>query len=420
MGRQWKIGDPVDYTSDGWMDAQNWTPERVGIPKDDPKVVKASAKSDEAWKLYEERRYSEALSLINEALSHYDRYFNDWNRKAIILESLRRYEESKECFERAISLYRNECVIENKARMLRVWANDLYFNSKDLSKAAGLVDEAVSELSGLSKTQTDITNYRNFAKEIRDKIQAIENSRKSKEYNNLKNSLSREVIRELTKDGSDLESMIYCLIRFIDNYEREMNCIFNRVYYSTGAVSGCGPRSAFVSGLLVEFDKSRKYLNSKLTAEYFPGQDHVDYFQMDVETIDENGLFSEGELSELKNTLESEGYSYQGIIIMDDELLIIFTKSNMLRKEIRFSLKDSRITSVKEFFDLGECYYSSRCPERETIEREVKRIENQYRCSLAHIEPPDAMYFEEKYGRETLICKYNFTAKRIDILSRTV
>ena len=107
MGRQWKIGDPVDYTSDGWMDAQNWTPERVGIPKDDPKVIKASAKSDEAWKLYEERKYSEALSLINEALSHYDRYFNDWNRKAIILESLRRYEESKECFERAISLYRN-------------------------------------------------------------------------------------------------------------------------------------------------------------------------------------------------------------------------------------------------------------------------------------------------------------------------
>ena len=69
---------------------------------------------------------------------------------------------------------------------------------------------------------------------------------------------------------------------------------------------------------------------------------------------------------------------------------------------------------------MGECYYSSRCPEKETIEREVKRIENQYRCLLAHIEPPDTMYFEEKYGRETLICKYNFTAKRIDILSRTV
>lgn len=24
MGRQWQIGDPVDYTTDGWMDAQNW------------------------------------------------------------------------------------------------------------------------------------------------------------------------------------------------------------------------------------------------------------------------------------------------------------------------------------------------------------------------------------------------------------
>lgn len=24
MGGNWQIGDPVDYTTDGWMDAQNW------------------------------------------------------------------------------------------------------------------------------------------------------------------------------------------------------------------------------------------------------------------------------------------------------------------------------------------------------------------------------------------------------------
>ena len=24
MGREWQIGDSVDYTTDGWMDAQNW------------------------------------------------------------------------------------------------------------------------------------------------------------------------------------------------------------------------------------------------------------------------------------------------------------------------------------------------------------------------------------------------------------
>ena len=28
MGREWQIGDPVDYTTDGWMDAQNWTGNR--------------------------------------------------------------------------------------------------------------------------------------------------------------------------------------------------------------------------------------------------------------------------------------------------------------------------------------------------------------------------------------------------------
>ena len=182
MGREWKIGDPVDYTSDGWMDAQNWTGDYY-IEKDDPdndKSQKASAISDKAWKLYEERRYNEALILIDEALSYYDRYFNDWNRKAIILENLRRYEESKECYDRAIALYRNEVVIKNKVMMLRKWANDLYFSSKDLPKALTLVDEAISEMSSLSQLKSDIPNYRNFAGMIEDRIRAIENSKKSK------------------------------------------------------------------------------------------------------------------------------------------------------------------------------------------------------------------------------------------------
>lgn len=33
MGREWQIGDPVDYTTDGWMDAQNWG--RGGSDEDD-------------------------------------------------------------------------------------------------------------------------------------------------------------------------------------------------------------------------------------------------------------------------------------------------------------------------------------------------------------------------------------------------
>ena len=417
MGREWKIGDPVDYTTDGWMDAQNWTGDHHITQDGENSTGKASVISQKAWKLYEERKYSEALLLINEALSYYDRYFNDWNRKAIILGSLKRYEESIECFDRAIALHKDKQVIENKVRMLRVWANELYFSSKDLPKALNLVDEAISELSDLSEPQSDITNYKNFAEMIREKITAIENSKKSKEYNNLKNSLSGDVIRELTGKGQTLESRIYCMMEFIDDFERDMDCMFNRVFYSTKAVSGIQPGSGFVSGLLIEFDKSRRFLNSKITSQYYPGQDHVDFDQMCVETIDESYLFTKDELSKLKKTMESDGYSYQGIIIMKDTLLIKYSKNNILCKEFYFSLKEDRITSSREFIDVYGCYYSSKCPERKIIEREVKRIENNYHCSLAHIEPPATMYFKKKYGQKNIICEYNFKTKKIEILS---
>ena len=421
MGREWKIGDPVDYTSDGWMDAQNWTGDYY-IENDDPdndKSQKASAISDKAWKLYEERRYNEALILIDEALSYYDRYFNDWNRKAIILENLRRYEESKECYDRAIALYRNEVVIKNKVMMLRKWANDLYFSSKDLPKALTLVDEAISEMSSLSQLKSDIPNYRNFAGMIEDRIRAIENSKKSKEYNNLKNSLSGEVIRELTWKGHTLQSQIYCLMKFIDDFERDMDCIFNRVYYTSKAVSGIRPGSGFVSGLLIEFDKSRKFLNSKITSDYYPGQDHVDFDQMCVETIDENYLFAKEELSKLRKTMEKDGYTYQGILIMEETLVIIFTKNDLLKKEFDFSLKEDKITFTREFIDIAKCYYSYKCPESEIIRREVKRIENEYGCSLVHIEPPATLYFNKKYGHGELICEYDIKTKKIEILSKT-
>ena len=197
MTRDWHIGDPIDYSNDGWMDAQNWVPDRVYYIKDDEADLKHKefiALSDEAWQLYEDRKYEEALSLINKALSYDDGFFNVWNRKAIILQELKRYEESKESFDRAIALHSNTRVIENKAIMLRIWANELYFNSKDLPKAEMLVNEAISEVSNLSTTEIDIENYKNFLKDIQDRIKDIKYSEKSKEFNYLKNSLLDSLI----------------------------------------------------------------------------------------------------------------------------------------------------------------------------------------------------------------------------------
>lgn len=420
MTRDWHIGDPIDYSNDGWMDAQNWVPDRVYYIEDDESDLKHKefiALSDEAWQLYEEGKYEEALSLINKALSYDDRFFNVWNRKAIILQDLRRYEESKESFDRAIAIHSNTRVVENKAIMLRIWANELYFNSKDLSKAEMLVNEAISEVSNLSTTEIDIENYKNFAKDIRDRIEAIKHSQKSKEFNYLKNTLSNDVIRELTRDGHTLESQIYCLSRFIDDLEREMDCIFNRVYYSTKGVSGCQPGSGCVSGILVECYRNRGFINTKIISEFYPGQDHVDCFQMIVETIDENDLFSKDELSKLRPAMESSGYEYAGIIIMSDKLLIKFTKNNFLQREFKYSFKNNKITSSREFIDVDTCYRSSKCPESKIIENELTRIKNEYGYSLEHIEPPETMYFKSDYGNHQIF-KYNFITKKIEKIDK--
>lgn len=416
MTRDWRIGDPIDYSNDGWMDAQNWVPDRENYIMDDESDLKhkeAITLSDEAWQLYGERKYSEALTLINEALSYYDRFFNDWNRKAIILNGLNRFEESKESFDRAIALHRDNVVIENKAIMLRVWANDLYFKSKDLPKAERLVNEAISEVSNLPTTEIDIENYRNFAKDIRNRMEAIENSKEKKEFKNLKNSLSYDVTRQLTREGHTLESQIYCLSEFIDDLEKEMDCIFSRVYYATRGVSGCQPGSGSVSGILVECDKNRGFINTKIISEFYPGQDHLDCFQMVVETIDESDLFNKDELSQLRRTMESGGYAYSGIIIMSDDLLIIFTKNSILKREFKYSSKENRITSSEEFIDVDACYWSSRCPESEIIKKEIKRIKNEYGYSLEHIEPPETMYFSSNYGNHSIF-KYNFISKKIE------
>ena len=97
--REWQIGDPVDGTTDGWMDAQNWghgqddekdkdTPSRNR--RSNPKRDKYSKR---AWDLYQDFKEEEALKYINMALDLDSKSANNWNRKAIILEALERYPE---------------------------------------------------------------------------------------------------------------------------------------------------------------------------------------------------------------------------------------------------------------------------------------------------------------------------------------
>ena len=101
MGREWQIGDPVDYTTDGWMDAQNWTGNRYD-EEDESESSSKDSKNDEyskkAWDYYNDFKEEEALYYINRALELNSRSSRDWNRKGIILNSLKRFDESQKCY----------------------------------------------------------------------------------------------------------------------------------------------------------------------------------------------------------------------------------------------------------------------------------------------------------------------------------
>ena len=178
MGRQWQIGDPVDYTTDGWMDAQNWghgfddnNGENRGSGRNlpDPRIEEYGKK---AWNLYMEFKEEEALHYINRALDLNDRHANNWNRKAIILEGMKRYAESEECYNKSLQLSPKNLVYDNKARMLYDWAVQLREESKKLPNGLNMLNDAYDKVIKAMNTlpgknsEEDIDKYLNLRDSI--------------------------------------------------------------------------------------------------------------------------------------------------------------------------------------------------------------------------------------------------------------
>ena len=152
MGRQWQIGDPIDYTTDGWMDAQNWghgsdddngENRWTGRDLHDSRIEEYGKK---AWNLYMDFKDEEALHYINMALDLDDRHANNWNRKAIILEDMKRYAEAEQCYNRSLELSPKNLVYDNKARMLYNWAVHLCEESKKLPNGLDMLNEAYNKV----------------------------------------------------------------------------------------------------------------------------------------------------------------------------------------------------------------------------------------------------------------------------------
>ena len=130
-----------------------------------PIYSKRDKYSKMAWDYYMEFKEEEALYCINVALDLDKHHSKNWNRKAIILEALKRYEKSEECYNESLRLSPSNLVCDNKARMLYAWARQLREESKDLPNGLKMLKDArqiciraINALPG-ENSEEDINKY---------------------------------------------------------------------------------------------------------------------------------------------------------------------------------------------------------------------------------------------------------------------
>lgn len=101
--------------------------------------------SKKAWDYYLDNKLNDALYYINLALDLDRWHSNNWNKKAIILEYMGRYEESEKCYNKSLELRQQSLVADNKARMLRDWAGYLLSESRKMPNGLAKLEEALEK-----------------------------------------------------------------------------------------------------------------------------------------------------------------------------------------------------------------------------------------------------------------------------------
>ena len=118
----------------------DWAKQTPKSPKKDSNQTSvADVMYTEASRLNSEKRYKEALTLINVAIEHNETNFEYYTKKGTVLENLNRFSESYGCYMKALELEENDKTKEQLARMLYKWANSL----NDKEKALELIEEAI-------------------------------------------------------------------------------------------------------------------------------------------------------------------------------------------------------------------------------------------------------------------------------------
>ena len=103
-------------------------------------------KSEKALKLMQEGKIKDALALIDDALKEDSSNFQNWNAKALILDSSSEYEKAIECFDNALRLNDSDFIKKDKASTLYKFAKVTFFPEGDYEKAMDLIDEALESL----------------------------------------------------------------------------------------------------------------------------------------------------------------------------------------------------------------------------------------------------------------------------------
>ena len=190
----WHVGDPADWGDGlagvpdipymGYLNNGSDNEEDGHYTIIDSRFIKRNEYSKKAWDYYLEFKEEDALYYIDLALDLDKNHSNNWNIKAIILEAMKRYQESEECYNRSLELSKSNVVYDNKARMLLSWSHQLLEESKDLPNGLNKLEEAknkiIKAMNALSgDSDEDINKYLR----IRDSIELYINYEKKFQRN---------------------------------------------------------------------------------------------------------------------------------------------------------------------------------------------------------------------------------------------
>ena len=177
-----QTGDPFRDAVNGWdMGSGSTSSDDYGIKPDEPSIDtgKRDDYSKKAWDYYMDFKEAEALRYINLTLDLDSDNARNWNKKAIILEAMKRYPESEECYDKSLELAFDNLVSDNEVRMLYDWAYVL-------------IDESKTQENGLNKLEK--------AKEINKKALETRLGKNSEEsidkYLNQRDAINRHISNE--------------------------------------------------------------------------------------------------------------------------------------------------------------------------------------------------------------------------------